>query len=54
MYEYFVSRKGKVIQPTGSYFVDNGRLTELGCMLFREVVMRESGIKSYWFGAKRK
>ena len=48
--EHFVSKKGRVIQPVGEYFVQSGVLTHHGCLVMRECIMRESGVKSYWFG----
>ena len=49
LYEHFISRKGKLLQPVGDYFLETGVLTFHGCLVFRECIMGESGIKSYWF-----
>ena len=47
--EHFISKKGKIIKPTYKYFQEQGDLTPLGCLVFRECVMCEVGIKPYWF-----
>ena len=52
LFEHFVSSNGRIIQPVDDYFVENGTLTKFGCMVFRECIMRESGVKSYWFAKK--
>ena len=50
MYEHLVSkRKERVISSAHKYFTQEGVLSELGCMVFRECTFRESGIKGYWF-----
>ena len=49
MFEHFVNRKGRIIRPADLYFAGPRELTSFGCMIFRECLMRESGIKSYWF-----
>ena len=49
IYEHFTSCKGKVIKPWDLIFVDTDNLTVFGCMVFRECLMREMGVKSYWF-----
>ena len=53
LHEHFVSKKGRVIQPVGDYFIDSGVLTHLGCLVMRECIMRESGVKNYWFGKSK-
>ena len=50
VYEHFISaKKQHVLRPLEKYFMDQEQLTVLGCMVFREVLMRESRIKSYFF-----
>ena len=50
VYEHFTSKKrGKIISPTSKYFHDDSQLTYYGCLMFRECLLREVGIKSYWF-----
>ena len=49
IYEHFISRKGRVIRPTSDYFREDSNFTRLGCMTFRKCVLRETGLKSYWF-----
>ena len=50
VHEHFVSsRKGRVIKPVHKYFIEDGALSQMGCMVFRECVLRETGLKSYWF-----
>ena len=50
LYEHFVSAKEKVIKPTHKYFrKDNIQLTHYGCMIMRECLLWEAGLKSYWF-----
>ena len=48
IHEHFVSRKGHIIRPTHKFFTGSD-LSTLGCMVFRKCLMREVGIKSYWF-----
>ena len=53
LYEHFISsRKEKVLHLAQHYFVDSERLMALGCMIFRECVLRETGLKPYWFEGK--
>ena len=49
LYEHFISKRGKVLKPTQKYFIQEGMLTPLGCLIFRECVLCEAGIKNYWF-----
>ena len=50
LYEHFTSSKGgRVIQPTQKYFQESGQLTRLGCLTFWECMLREVGVKPYWF-----
>ena len=51
LYKHFVSGKsGRVIRPTHKYFrEDNIQLSSYGCMVFRECLVREAGLKQYWF-----
>ena len=53
VYEHFVSKRGKVINPTHKYFQDPDTLTQLGCLLLRECFLREAGLKTYWFDGPR-
>ena len=48
-YEHFISSKGRIIRPAHKYFQHNQQLTVLGCMVFREVLLWEAGLKTYWF-----
>ena len=48
-YEHFVSKRGKLIKPTHKYFREDGQFTVLGCLVFHECLLREAGLKSYWF-----
>ena len=54
LHEHFISKKGRIIQPLGEYFIQSGVLTHHGCLIMRECIMRESGVKSYWFGKTKK
>ena len=47
-YEHFISRD-RIVRPTHEYFKQNDHLTRLGCLILREVFMREAGVKPYWF-----
>ena len=50
IFEHFVARKsGRIIRPTHKYFQENSELTRLSCLIFCECLMREIGIKNYWF-----
>ena len=48
-FEHFISSKGKIIRPTHLYFEGTQHLTVLGCLVLRECLLREAGLKSYWF-----
>ena len=52
IYEHFMSRKQKPLSPIFKYFTDD-KLTELGCLVFRECLLREAGLKTYWFDGPR-
>ena len=52
LFEHFVSRRGKAIKPWHHYFSEDGNLTTFGCLIFRECILRESGLKPYWFGKR--
>ena len=52
MHDHFVSKTGKLLKPVHKYWVDGNQLTCFGCMIFRECMMREAGLKSYWFTAR--
>ena len=47
-FEQFCS-KGKIVKPTHQFFAQDGQLTQYGCLILRDCIMREVGIKSYWF-----
>ena len=49
IYEHFMSKRGKILRPTHKYFESNQQLTKLGCIVLRECLLRETGLKSYWF-----
>ena len=49
IYEHFISSKGKMIRPSHKYFADQDNLIPFGCLVFRECVLRETGVKGYWF-----
>ena len=49
VFEHFTSKSGKVIHPTYKYIQEDQQLTKLGCLVFRECLMREAGLKTYWF-----
>ena len=51
IYEHFVSCRGRTLKPVQMYFHTNG-LSQLGCMIFQECVLREAGLKGYWFGKR--
>ena len=48
IYEHFISKGGRVIKPTHQIF-SGAQLSEFGCMIFRECLMCEAGLKTYWF-----
>ena len=48
VYEHFTSRRGKLLKPVNKYF-DNGQLSYMGCLILRECMLREAGLKKYWF-----
>ena len=49
VYQHFVSTKhGRILKPASHYFTVNG-LTYLECLVFRDCVLREAGVKGYWF-----
>ena len=55
MYEHFTSRKGHIIKPKDQIFIsDDQGLTWFSCLIIRECLMREVGIKTYWFDEHRK
>ena len=49
VYEHFVSNKGKVIRPLHKYFQENDQLTNYGCLILRECLLCEAGLKTDWF-----
>ena len=50
IYEHFVTSKhSRILRPTQVYFEGARGLTRLGCMVFHECLLREVGLKSYWF-----
>ena len=52
LYEHMVSKKGKVIRPMNHYFMPNEQLTYYGCLIVRDLILREAGVKAYWFRDK--
>ena len=48
IFEHFCS-KGKIVKPTHRFFAQDGQLTQYGCLILRDCIMQEVGIKSYWF-----
>ena len=48
IFEHFFS-KGRIIKPTHQFFREDGHLTTYGCLIFRECILGESGLKPYWF-----
>ena len=52
IHEHFVSKCGNIIKPVQRYIDHSEALTTFGCMVFRECMFREVGIKGYWFGGK--
>ena len=51
MYEHFVSQSGRSLKPSQKYFQVDA-LSHLGCLVFRECLLREAGLKRYWFGKR--
>ena len=49
VHEHFHSRCTGLISPAHKYFRASGDLTTYGCMILRECVFREAGMKRYWF-----
>ena len=50
LFEHFVScRKTTTIRPTHKYFTEDFGLTPLGCMVMRECIIWEAGLKTYWW-----
>ena len=49
IYEHFVSSEGRRLKPTQNYFLETGALSQLGCLIFRECCLQETGVKGYWF-----
>ena len=51
LYKHFTSAKtGRVIKWMHRFFMENNiQLTPYGCMVMRECLLREAGLKSYWF-----
>ena len=49
IYEHFTSKKGKLITPVLKHFLNDHMLTRFGCLIFRECLLREVGVKPYWF-----
>ena len=49
LYEHFTTQKrSRVLTPTHRYFGEK-QLTRMGCLVLRECLLREAGLKSYWF-----
>ena len=53
LFEHFMSSKGKILNPKYDYFNGADELTYLGCLVLRECVLREMGLKTYWFDGPR-
>ena len=49
VYEHFVSKDGRINKPTHKFIKEDSDLTTYGCMIFRECLMHEAGLKKYWF-----
>ena len=50
LYEHFTCTKtGKTIWSRDQIFTDAQDLTLYGCLIFRECLIQEIGIKTYWF-----
>ena len=50
MYEHWTdSEDGSVLSPVQKYYSGEGTFTKLGCLMFREFMFREMGVKTYWF-----
>ena len=49
IYEHFISRKGKLIKPAHVYFQEDQEMTKYGCLVVRECLLREAGLRGYWF-----
>ena len=50
VFEHFTSSKrNRIITPTYKYFQEDQQLTRLGCLTIRECMLREAGMKQYWF-----
>ena len=49
VHEHLMDKTGKILSPVRLYFKDQQEFTKLGCALFREIIMREAGMKPYWF-----
>ena len=52
IWEHFTSKKGKAIKPTHRY-LDSQMLAPLGCLVFRECLLREVGLRQYWFDPEK-
>ena len=50
LFEHFTaSSNGKPLALSHKYFAETGQLTQLGCLILRECICRETEIKGYWF-----
>ena len=54
LYEHFISKRGKVLRPQDQIFMEEGTLTWFGCLIFWECLMRETGLKGYWFSGSNR
>ena len=52
IFEHFTSKKGKIPKEARKLFCDSHNLSPLGCITFRECIMREVGIKNYWISER--
>ena len=53
VFEHFFTKESGLLIPPCKHFRANGDLSQLGCMVLRECIFRESGMKSYWFDEER-
>ena len=46
---HFITDGGQKLFPMKQYYNLDGTLTKMGCLLFRDCMFREAGLKRYWF-----
>ena len=54
IYEHLIDSTGKLLSPVKYYFRSDDQLTKVGCALVRDFIMREAGMKTYWFDESRR